>query len=182
MLPIQVHYQVTLADFRKASYYGLVLRHRKALTIMLIVLGVGILYGIGAAIGLGEANVLVFFLAAAYLIWGILLFSEAERGIRRYLKSPGSLIGCEYAVILEEHRVCIRIPERGVSTSYQLGKLACVFELSSLFLLYTSPQETYLLPKRALTEEQLLAVRQNFRTQLRERFSSRFEKQNRGNR
>lgn len=176
MFPIQVNYQVTLSDFRKATYYGYALRYRKALLIMLVVLAVGILYGIGAAAGLGQVNYLVFFLAAAYFIWGLLLFSGAERGIRRYLKSPDSLIDCSYTAELEEHHICFRIPDRGVNSSYHVGKLACIFELSSLFLVYVSTQEVYILPKRAFTEEQISAARGVFRTQLKDRFSSRFEK------
>lgn len=176
MFPIQIDYQVTLSDFRKATYYGLVVRYRRALLIMLIVLAVGILYAIGAAAGLGQPNYLVFFLAAAYLIWGLLLFAGAERGIKRYIKSPDSLVGCDYTAVFEEHHVCFRIPKRHINASYHTDRLACVFELSSMLLVYVSSQDVFPVPKRALSEEQLVAVRKNFRVRLGERFSSRFEK------
>ena len=38
MEKIQVEYKVTVSDFRKASYYGLFLRHRRPLQIMFAVL------------------------------------------------------------------------------------------------------------------------------------------------
>ena len=176
MFPIQIDYQVTLSDFRKAAYYGLVVRYRRALLIMLIVLAVGILYAIGAAVGLGQPNYLVFFLAAAYLIWGLLLFAGAERGIRRCIKSPDCLIGCDYTAVFEEHRVSFRVPERRINASYHIDRLACVFEMSGMFLIYVSSQNVFIVPKRALSAEQIAAVRKNLRAQLRNRFSTRFEK------
>ena len=68
MQTIHVNYSITVSDFRKATYYGLFLRHRRALQIMFLVLGVSILYAIGGALALGTVNYLVFFLALAYLI------------------------------------------------------------------------------------------------------------------
>ena len=176
MFPIQIDYRITLADFRKATYYGLVVRYRRALLIMLIVLAVGILYALGTAAGLGQPNYLVFFLAAAYLIWGLLLFAGAERGIKRYIKSTDSLIGCDYTAVFEEHHVCFRVPERRINASYHTDRLACVFELNSMFLIYVSSQDVFPVPKRALSEEATVAIRKNFRARLGERFSSRFEK------
>lgn len=176
MFPIQIDYRITLSDFRKATYYGLVVRYRRALLIMLIVLAVGILYALGAAVGLGQPNYLVFFLAAAYLIWGLLLFAGAERGIKRYIRSPDALVGCDYTAVFEEHRACFRVPERRINASYHTDQLACVFELNSMFLVYVSSQDVFIVPKRALTEDQVAAVRKNFRARLKDRFSSRFEK------
>lgn len=77
MQTIHVNYFITVSDFRKATYYGLFLRHRRALQIMFLVLGVSILYAIGGALGLGTVNYLVFFLALAYLIWAF--FSSRVR-------------------------------------------------------------------------------------------------------
>ena len=53
--------------------------------------------------------------------------------------------------------------------------MACVFELSSLFMIYTSMQDVYLLPHRCLTVEQRIAMRKNFRERLGNNFGSRFK-------
>ena len=90
MKKIEASFHAELTDFRRASYYGLFLRHRRALQILFLVLGAALLYYIGARINLGTPNPLVFFLAAAYLVWGLLLFAGAEKEIRRYIKSPDS--------------------------------------------------------------------------------------------
>lgn len=39
MKKIEAVYRLTMEEFRKASYYGLFLRHRRALQIMFLVLG-----------------------------------------------------------------------------------------------------------------------------------------------
>ena len=176
MKKIETSFQTELTDFRRASYYGLFLRHRRALQILFLVLGAAVLYYIGARVNLGTPNPLVFFLAAAYLIWGLLLFAGAEKDIRRYIRSPESLIGCEYKILLEDHRIRIEIPEKKVRESFNLHSLHCCFELADLFLIYTTPQNVYLLPKRALEQDEIEALRAELAASLGERFSSRFVK------
>lgn len=176
MQTIDLSYTITVPDFRKATYYGLFLRHRRALRIMFLVLGVSIVYGIAGAMGAGTVNYLVFFLAGAYLIWGLLLFAGAEKGIKHYLAQSGRMLGCRYEVTINDHHIRFRIPEQKSDASVALKKLACAYEISSLFLLYINMQEVYLLPKRALTDEQCSTLRALLRGALGERFASRFEK------
>ena len=176
MKKIETTFRPVLKDFRMASYYGLFLRHRRALQILFLVLGAAVLYYIGARVNLGTPNPLVFFLAAAYLVWGLLLFAGAEKDIRRYIRSPESLIGCEYKILLEDHRIRIEIPEKKIRESFNLHSLHCCFELASMFLIYTTPQNVYLLPKRALEPEEVEALREELVSSLGERFSSRFVK------
>lgn len=171
---ICVEYQITVSDFRQATYYGLFLRHRTALRIMFVVLAVAVLYAIGGSLGLGTINPLVLFLGLAYLLWGLFLFAGAEKGIRAYLRSKDSMIGCTYRAELEEHRIRLEVPDRDIHFSCPVHKLTCVFEFSGLFLIYTSLQDVYLLPTRCLTQEQRAALRSNFRTRLGENFGSRF--------
>ena len=173
MQTIHVNYSITVSDFRKATYYGLFLRHRRALQIMFLVLGVSILYAIGGALGLGTVNYLVFFLALAYLIWGIFLFAGAEKGIRQYLASPHNTLGCDYDVTIDAHRIRICIPSHKGDSSFLITKLACVYELSSMYLLYVNTQEVYLLPKRALTAEQVSELRALLQTRKKAKPTSR---------
>ena len=175
MEKISTEYQVTVSDFRRATYFGLFQRHRTALRILFVVLAVAILYVLGASMGLGVLNPLVLFIAVAYLIWGILLLSGAERGIRAYLRSKDSLIGCTYRIELDTHRIRLEVPERKIQVSTQVNQLTCVFELSSLFLIYTSMQDVYILPHRCMSEKQRVALRHIFRARLGANFGSRFK-------
>ena len=174
MEKIKTSYQVTVSDFRRATYFGLFQRHRTALRIMFVVLAVGVLYALGGMMGLGQVNPLVLFISGAYLIWGLLLFSGAEKGIRRYLKHKDSLIGCTYHVELESNRIRVEVPQRKISFSTQMNKLTCVFETSDMFLIYNNLQDTHILPHRALSPEQRTALRANFRKHLGDNFGSRF--------
>ena len=174
MEKINVEYQVTVSDFRRATYYGMFQRHRNALRIMFVVLIVAVLYAIGGAMGLGTINPLVLFLAMGYLIWGIMLFAGAEKGIRAYLRTKDSLVGCTYRAELESHRIRLEVPERDIRVTAQVNKLACVFEISSLFLIYTTLQDVYILPTRCFDEQQRKVIRANFREKLGDNFGSRF--------
>ena len=170
----QIHFQIRISDFRKAAYYGLFLRYRRPLLFLFIVIIGAMLYALAAAFSFGTANPLVFFLAAAYAIWGFVLASGVERSIRAYIRSSHSLIGCACEMTLDGKRMRLRIPERNVDVTAAFAKLACAFELHALFMLYTTPQQTYLLPKRALTVRQTADMRAALKREMRERFSTRF--------
>ena len=174
MKRIEAAFTLSLGEFRMASYYGLFLRHRRALQILFGVLLFALAYYVGTLLGLGTPNPLVFLLAGAYLVWGLLLFAGTERDIRRYLRTPQNLIGCEYRMTVEDHRLRIEIPERQIRESCNLHKLACCFELTALFLFYTTPQDVYILPKRVLQGGEVEALRAELAADLKERFSSRF--------
>jgi len=176
MKAIRIQYEISIGDFRKATYYALFLRHRRALQIMFLVAAAGIIYGIAAALGIGEANPLVFLLAGAYLLWGILLFAGAEKSVLKYVKTSDNLIGCSYLAEFEKSRMRIRVKERNIDFSCPVHKLACVFELSALFLVYSSVSEVFIIPKRYVSEEDCRELRDCFRLQLKDRFSTRFEK------
>ena len=174
METIQTRFEIGVPDFRRASYYGLFLRYRKPFLFLFIVLIGALLYAIAAAFGFGTANPLVFFLAAAYAVWGLVMAAGLEKGIRAYIRSPGSLIGCGCEMTLDAKHMRLRIPERNVDVTAAYAKLACAFELHALFMLYTTPRQTYLLPKRALTAEQTADLRAVLKKEMKDRFSTRF--------
>ena len=105
---IRAEFEVTVSDFRKASYYGMFLQYRKPLRIMFVVLGVAIIYGIAGYMGAGKVNYWVFFLAVAYLIWGLLMFARTERIILQYVKRPDSFVGCQYIVTIDTHKITFK--------------------------------------------------------------------------
>lgn len=174
MNTIEATYQITLSDFRKATYYGLFLRYQRNLSIMFFVLLIGFFYTIAAFFGLWELKMLIPFIVVAYLIWLLLLFARAESGIKKYLKAPKNTIGKQHKTTLDAKRVHIQIPECKVNTTYSIDKLACVFELKTLFLIYITMQDLYILPKRALEDRESGFLRENFKAQLGERFYTRF--------
>ena len=174
MKKINTSYQVSLSDFRRATYFGMFQLYRRPLQIMVVVLLVGALYCFGAYLGLGQLNPLVLFITVAYLIWGIMMLSRTERGIRRYLGTKDCLVGCTYEVELESNRIRFEVPERDISFSTQVNKLACVFETSSAFMIYINMQDAHILPHHALTPQQRADLRANFRKHLDGNFSTRF--------
>ena len=75
---------------------------------------------------------------------------------------------------VEGHHMWIEIPEREITDSCSLHRLACCFELNAVFLFYTTPQDVYILPKRVLQDGEAEALRTMLAADLKERFSSRF--------
>lgn len=170
---IDVTYQVSLSDFRKAMYYGLFLRNRRPFIIILIAVAITLLYLIAHMMHIAQMNYIVYFIGAIHMIWGISLLVGAEKSIRRYLKSPDHFLGALFHVQMDEQNILIRVPERNVNVKYRINELYCVFELSALFMIYISPAEVYLLPKKALNEELRVRLRANFKERLGNQFQSR---------
>ena len=161
-------------DFRQATYYGLVLRYRTPFLFMAGVIGFALLYGILCASGFFAPNMLIFFVAAAYAVWGLMMLANAERGIRAYMNTPESVLGCHFEAEIGKYGVLFLIPERDVKASFPMKKIFCIFEISSEFLVYVNAEQVYLLPKRTLSPEEILTIRAHFRKELGQRFSSRF--------
>lgn len=170
MNKIDVTYSMTVTDYRRASYYGLAIRQYKSLRFLIILVGFAlvalmsaVLYDQGAKIAAG--------LWACCIVWLLTVFAQAEAGIRRYVKSPETMIGCEYQMTLESHRIQIKVPARKVNYSVKINDLIAVFEMDGLFLIYISAQDAYILPFRVLTKEQLAQVKDTFRRHLGDRFN-----------
>ena len=174
MESICAEFTITVSDFRKASYYGLFLRYRRPFRILTVVVAGALLYALGAWIGFGPANPLVFLLAGAYLLWGIFMAIGVEKNIRTYLKSGSSLLGLPCRITLEKTRFRYEIPEKQVNVAKEYKSLACAFELHALFMLYLTHAEVYLLPKRARTDEQNAFLRARLKDTLKDRFATRF--------
>lgn len=170
MNKIEVSYPLTVSDYRRASYYGLALRNHKMVRPLLLLIGFA---GTSAVTALlwEDAAKFAAALCALCAIWLLSLFAGAEREIRRYVKHPETMIGCEYHVTLESHRIQIRVPERKVNYSVKINDLAAVFELSGLFMIYISTRDAYILPFRVLTKEQQEELKEVFRRHLGERFT-----------
>lgn len=174
MAPICAEFAITVSDFRKASYYALFLRYRRPFLFLFLAAAGAALYALGAALGLGAANPLVFLLSGAYCLWGLVMAIGEEKNIRAYVRSAGSLLGLSCRATLTEGAFQYEIPKRQVRVTAAYSDLACAFELQALFLLYTSPKDVYLLPKRALTEKECGQVRALLRDALKDRFATRF--------
>lgn len=170
---IHTSYVVTLSDFRKAFYFGMFQRHSKVFRIATVVLIVGVLYGLGALIKLGEPNMIVLFIALAYLIYMVVMFGNAELDIRKYLKNPDNFIGETYDFTLDGNTLVFEVKNRNVHFETKVAKLACVYEISSAFLIYQDACNMHILPHSALGEDRLI-LRELFSHQIPKRFFSRF--------
>ena len=170
MNKIEATYQITVSDYRMASYYGLAMRQYKILRVLIFMVGAAFLCFCTSnmwAKGM-ELAILLLIICA---VWLLMMFANMEKGIRRYVKDENTMIGCEYHMTLESHRIQIKVPARKVNYSVKIIDLIAVCEMNGLFLIYISAQVAYILPFRVLTKEQLAQVKDTFRRHLGDRFN-----------
>lgn len=172
MNKIETTYRLTVSDYRQACYYATGVQQYKSLRILFFLVGAALISFFGGTIWNWTSGMeLATLLGLIAALWLLSIFTGVERGIHRYIKQPNTFLGCEYQVTLESHRITVKIPERKVHVSVKMNELVAVFALSREFMIYTTPQDTYLLPFRALTKEQLEEVKENFRHHLGEKYS-----------
>lgn len=172
MSSIHANYTITVDDYRHASYYAAALQHRRPLQMLALFLAGGLVYLYGIMAELWQVNYLAAFILVAYLIWGLVFFAGVELRIRRYISSPDTLIGCRFSITVDASQLFLQVPERGVHHSCSISRLVGVFELGRLFLIYISMQELYILPKRALSDEEVEALHSSFAQRIPDRFSA----------
>ena len=151
---IHAEYRITLSDYRKAVYCALVIRRHRLFLCMLLILAAAFIYAVGRFSGLFPVCYPLVFVAAAELIWGLVLFAGAEKSVRAYMCTPNNYLGAAFTADFEDLRLHIQSPEHGVNLSILWTKVYCVLEYSSFFSVYLTPQETCIIPRRALSADE----------------------------
>ena len=175
-MPVRAEFKLYLSDYRKAAYYGMVQRNRTGLRLMLVVIGAFIIYVITTLILKVQMMPVTFFVVGGYAVWVLVLCAGTETKIRRYIKDPETLLGKETVITIDRTQVEVEIPEKDIHSKVAVKDLAFVFELTDLYMLYINNQETYILPKRAVAEKEILLLRELFQKTLSAKFFSRFIK------
>ncbi|MCQ2386062.1 MAG: hypothetical protein MJ078_05260 [Clostridia bacterium] len=176
MFPFEHKYTVTVSDVRRASYFALVQRKRKSFIAMAAVIVFALIY-FGSSLAAGKPGLqIIYYIAGAYAVWGILQFAGAEKLVRNNVKNPASPIGKPTTAIFTKEDISIRIPACSVDVTMTDKHLAVIFELQADYLVYTNANQVYIVPKKGLSEERRQALRGLFRARLGDRFWTRFEK------
>ena len=168
----EIRYRVSKKVFRQATLYAMFLRNRSTFRVGIAVVLAVAFYTVLAVQGIFPLSYLPIYIAAAYLVWMLLLLGREEQRIFRYLKSDESLLGTEYILRFDEDRLSVDIPEKKLRNTVALTKLASAIEISSVFMLYLSTEQLYLMPTAAMTETQRAALRGLLSSRLGTRFYS----------
>lgn len=172
MEAMELHYRVRKKHYRQASLYVMFLRNRATFRIGIGVVLAVVLYTLISTQGGYTLYYLPIYIAAAYLIWMLLLLAREERNVLRYLKSDASLLGQEYVLRLEGSKLTIDVPDKKLHAGVPLAKLTSAIEISSVLMLYLSADQLYLVPADAMTESQRTALRGLLHERLGDRFYS----------
>ena len=92
------------------------------------------------------------------------------------MRSPDCLLGRTFRVIFRPAEVKIVVEEKKIFVTHRYDRLAAVFELSGLYMIYVDGQQTYLVSKEGLSEDEKSLLRGCFAQVLGDRFVSRFYK------
>jgi len=168
----EIRYRVNKKVFRQASLYAMFLRNRNTFRVGIAIVLAVAFYTVLAVQGTFPLSYLPIYIAAAYLVWMLLLLGREEQRVLRYLKSDESLLGTEYVLRFDAGKLSVEIPEKKLRNTVALAKLASAIEISSVFMLCLSADQLYLVPTAAMTDEQRTALRGLLSSRLGERFYS----------
>lgn len=170
---LEIIYVFRLSDLRKASYYLLFLQKRIPILIMLGVLLVTLVYVVFCRIAGWAINAFLPLLAAAYAVWGLILFARNESAIRSILKTDDSPVGKEYHITIDRIRMLVKV-ENKEPFSVRLDQLVNAMEMSSMFLLFQTADHFYIIPSRSIDGDERNDLRKYLSTALKGRFQTRF--------
>lgn len=179
---LELKFTVTVKDFREATYYGLFMQKRNFFRAAVVVIAACFIYVVLSINKVMEMEPIFFFLAGGYLVWILVLLAGAERQIRTYVKSPDSLLGAEYTARFASRLVSFEIPSRKFKVSGNLSDLPAAFELSNIFLVYANREQTFIIPTRCMTKDQIKELRALFAHGIGDRFYTMFGGKNKNNR
>ena len=168
----EIRYRVNKKVFRQASLYAMFLRNRNTFRVGIAVVLAVAFYTVLAVQGTFPLSYLPIYIAAAYLVWMLLLLGREEQRVLRYLKSDESLLGTEYVLRFDAGKLSVEVPEKKLRNTVALATLASALAISSVFMLCLTADQLYLVPTAAMTDEQRTALRGLLSSRLGERFYS----------
>ena len=173
---LELNFKVNVKDFREATYYALFMKKRNFFRVAVVVIAACFIYLVLSVNKVLTMEPIFFFLAGAYLIWVLFILAGAERQIRAYVKSPDNLIGAEYTAKFGQRLVSFEIPSKKFKVSGNISDLPAAFELTNVFLVYATQEQTFIIPTRDLTKGQIKQLRELLRDGIGDRFYSMFDR------
>lgn len=174
MNDIKVTYRISMRDYHMAVYYASAIRYSTAVKILVVSGFIAAAIWFGASAGFIPMIMLPAYLFLGYLIWFLFRVALIEHSILKYAKSKESILGKEMSVTFSKGQMKIETPYNGKSSSCPIENLACVFEMSDLFLVYFNGEQTCIIPTRAFSGGDRAALRSLLLNTLKDRFFSRF--------
>ena len=135
----EIRYRVNKKVFRQASLYAMFLRNRNTFRVGIAVVLAVAFSTVLALQGTFPLSYLPIYIAAAYLVWMLLLLGREEQRVLRYLKSDESLLGTEYVLRFDAGKLSVEIPEKKLRNTVALAKLASAFRPISSTLCRPQP-------------------------------------------
>lgn len=166
-------YRVTLADFRSAFYFGATLRKRKPILIALAVIVVNIAYLLLSVLSIVPQFSFPLYILLGYVVCIFLILAKNEHTFLKYIKKEKNIFKQEMALTLsKEGLLTLEVQGEKERISLPIKQLFMVFETSRLFNIYINEEQTILLPKSALTKQDIIDIRKLFSQKLKERFQA----------
>ena len=172
----EIRFTVTKQDFRFANYYIWFLSR----TIGLYVCGgtfiLFVIYMVLVRLGIVPFWIPSGYIASGAVFWLLWQVSKVEISIRKYAKSPNSILGKKTILRFTDSRMSVKIPEKAFNSSGLIADYPCAFETRFAFLVYTSGADLFLIPQRAFKPETKSLFRDILIRTMGDRFDSRFNK------
>lgn len=149
---IAIKTALTQQDIKTASYYNIFVRGIVAIIISWLPFLGGLL-----AIIFYDFLRIPYLLCAAFMVYSIVMTLLQIRRAERLFRKRKDFIGVEHVVQVTDENIEMQAPEE--SLTFTWSDITNVRELSALFLFYTSARRLVYLPKRDMTENQIIELR-----------------------
>ncbi len=158
METLKTSFVLTPSDLRRAAGYASVFRNRRGMTFCsLMLLGIAV-HSVGSLLSLWPPVSLIPYLSIPFFAWILVVLGTANLRVLRLIRTSDA-VNVLYQAEIGSEGILFSIPTQKISTYYELSKLYCAIETHSQFIFYITSQTMFLIPKRALSNDEIEIIR-----------------------
>lgn len=172
---MKFQYRLTTGDYRTALYFGTAIRLQKSLRAAFLVCIVALGFFAAEYTGTIPPMRYPIYILLGYLLWLCYLLISTERKVLKYIRQKDNLLFKQMNVTLtEEGLFSLKVEGETDILRVPVKNLFYVFENGRMFNIYINEQQTCLLPKRVMQEDEIATARSLFARRLKDRFDTRY--------
>ena len=158
METLKTSFVLTPSDLRRAAGYASVFRNRRGMTFCsLMLLGIAV-HSVGSLLSLWPPVSLIPYLSIPFFAWILVVLGTANLRVLRLIRTSDA-VNVLYHAAIDSEGILLSIPDQKSATHYEFSKLSCIMETRTQFLFYITPQDMFLIPKRALSNDEIEIIK-----------------------
>ncbi|WP_027400359.1 YcxB family protein [Anaerovorax odorimutans] len=170
---IKLDFEIKKEDYKALSNFTLFFRKRWTIFAYVFIFVLALVMMIGRASGKLDMPDWYFYFYVIMIFFIILIFIIQELMIRRVLRTDKVSFHIKRQYIIDENKIQIKGGKENRNSEYKWDLFYKGYETKKYFLLYVNIQQAFILPKKAMTEEEIIMTEKILKENMGRNFNKR---------